>query len=118
MQGWSSKNPENFVAIPVHVYNLDGGVTVPQLDEWFTAPFRILSIDLTSHVGTRMKVFYQLATGKLARIGPATTEVVVFPRQNVVIKSFNGDRQDDMNDVRSVVSQYVICVTPISEADN
>lgn len=107
MQGWSSKDTDSFVAIPVHVYNIDGGITVPQLDQWFTAPYRILSEDLISYSGTRMRVFYQLATG-MSRISLSTTELVVFPRHGVVIETFN-DPQRDLIDVRSVVERWVIC---------
>lgn len=104
MRVWSSRKIDNFVEIPVHMYNLDCGVTVPQLDEWFTPPFSIRSVDMSSYANTRMKVYYQLASGNMARVGPVTTELVVFPRYGLLLKPFTGS-QYDMDDVKSVVTR-------------
>ena len=103
MHGWSSRNLDGPVTVKVHTFRLNSGIMVPEVDDWFSAPFGIQSIDLTSRLGRKMKVYFQLAVSS-DHMEPATTEWLIFRKHGVLIHSI-GDSEDDADDVKSVVGK-------------
>ncbi|KAF7985030.1 hypothetical protein HWV62_8853 [Athelia sp. TMB] len=104
LRGWSSKKAHELVTVPTHTFRIDCGIMIPQMDEFFTAPFSIQCVDMTSRMGTRMRVFYQLAVGS-PRISPSTTELLVFEKHGVQIKSMDS-WEDGADDIDSIVGQF------------
>lgn len=100
------RQPSSTIEVKETYYSIDIGVTYPELEPWFTAPFNLRTSIFAGRTNDESyKIYYQVLP-TASHVNPLAIEAVLFLRDHT--NSRTKDITDDGGWLKMVVDRYVL----------